>query len=277
MKTVCMLPLAVAMLLGCAERRTAPPPTPPPVSAGPSPSVASAVTTHVVAKVEPVYDPGAKARSADARRSCVDQAKLSACLPLLPPTASATSDAEWAPFAECFVGCIRDHEETNKTALKEETEACVGRYMQSARPTAITCSFPQAGALFDRKVAAEELKRAAQNRDGAALDAFQRKSDADYFARVQPDCTKQCRSEGSERVEVATKGSELVTSYKRCMVAADSTHEARKLAVYETDLYCGLILKANERCRAANKCDLVEAHSALQCTYASPGVGRCQP
>jgi hypothetical protein len=56
------------------------------------------------------------------------------------------------------------------------------------------------------------------------------------------------------------------------MVSADSTREARKLAAFERELYCGYLARANTRCRAANRCDWIEEHLDVGCTYVSPGI-----
>jgi hypothetical protein len=118
--------------------------------------------------------------------------------------------------------------------------------------------------------------KALAERDGAMLDRLFKQSNAQFLGELQTDCTKACNARGRDTIAIQKQGDALVTSYKRCMVAADSTLEARKLAAYEEDLYCDYFHKADARCRAASRCDRLEELSSLQCTYASPGIDRCQ-
>jgi hypothetical protein len=112
---------------------------------------------------------------------------------------------------------------------------------------------------------------AVKAHDGVALDALVVRLDAIVANTLQTECTKACVDAGPNALAARKQGPALVTAFKRCMVSADSTREARKLNAYETDLYCKYMSDANGRCRAASKCDWLEASSALECVYASPG------
>ena len=84
-------------------------------------------------------------------------------------------------------------------------------------------------------------------------------------------CTAICNEQGR-----ATKDAPgMVTAYKRCMVDADSTAEARKLNVYERESLLRFLKKADARCRTSSRCDGVEGYTDLRCVYASPGVDVC--
>jgi hypothetical protein len=102
--------------------------------------------------------------------------------------------------------------------------------------------------------------------DDAPLDAV--------FARWIPSvlqlregaCTATCNAHG----RAAKEGPGLVHAYKLCMVAADSTLEARRLQAYESTLYKEFLEKADNKCRASSRCDWLEGSSTLRCTYDSP-------
>jgi hypothetical protein len=74
------------------------------------------------------------------------------------------------------------------------------------------------------------------------------------------------------------KADALVRGYKFCMVAADSTYEARKLNAYERTLYLEYLQRADARCRQKNRCDWAERITQTDpqldtgCYYDSPGL-----
>jgi hypothetical protein len=79
-------------------------------------------------------------------------------------------------------------------------------------------------------------------------------------------CTATC----NERGRAAKEAPGLVRAYKLCMVAADSTLEARRLQAYESTLYREFLEHADSKCRARSRCDWLEGFSTARCTYDSP-------
>lgn len=99
--------------------------------------------------------------------------------------------------------------------------------------------------------------------------------DRSLATTMQTACTSGCKLVGPKALAAKAQGPTLVGNYKRCMVAADSTREARKLNAYEADLYCDYLRKADARCRDAGKCDVLERYTELRCEYASHGANAC--
>lgn len=82
------------------------------------------------------------------------------------------------------------------------------------------------------------------------------------------EIVEQDRNAARERERAAAQAQKLVTAYKKCMMAVDSTLEARKYEAYDRELYDQLMSKTDGRCRAANKCDWLEKYSEeWQCAY----------
>jgi hypothetical protein len=164
-----------------------------------------------------------------------------------------------------------------KRSADDEKSACIERFVDAKGKGRFSCALqgvplkPENSAALEAEMKTA-LPAALKARNGSALDALTARSDAQFLTVLQGDCTKSCVERGPNALLALTQGPTLVNSYKRCMVQADSTREARKLQAYETDLYCEYLGKANDRCRSANKCDLVEGGSDLECTYVSPGT-----
>jgi len=86
---------------------------------------------------------------------------------------------------------------------------------------------------------------------------------------------KQCkeivdrtRNAAKERERANAQGEQIVTAYKKCMMAVDSTREARKYEAYDRELYDQLMAKTQARCRFSHRCDWLEQHSdEWQCAY----------
>lgn len=202
-----------------------------------------------------------------AEQTCVVTGSVSPCVALPNETDEKA----------CFLRCTTVHEAAMNQSDEDEREACIGRYINANGKGRFACSLAGVPLKAENDAAVEaELKTALpaalKARDGATLDALVKRSDAQFLSILQTECTKRCLERAPNVLAVQKHGPSFVTAYKRCMVAADSTLEARKLNAYETDLYCDYITKANERCRASNKCDLVESNSDLECTYATPGT-----
>jgi hypothetical protein len=79
-------------------------------------------------------------------------------------------------------------------------------------------------------------------------------------------CTAACNAHGRASKEAPG----LVHAYKLCMVAADSTLEARRLQAFESTLYSEFLEHADSKCRASSRCDWLESFSTARCTYDSP-------
>ena len=95
-----------------------------------------------------------------------------------------------------------------------------------------------------RQAVNDDLEASA---DGATLDAAFEELIPRFMQFRENVCTATCNEQGR-----ATKDAPgMVTAYKRCMVDADSTAEARKLNAYERDLYCDTFKKADARCRTS--------------------------
>jgi hypothetical protein len=203
----------------------------------------------------------------NAERSCTQSGEVSICAML--PEAKA--------FAACYSQCVDARETAMHTAAEREQDACEASYIEAGGRGKFTCTLPGAVPGVDLDVAKFEsgMKAAIKAHDLGALNALVKQSDGQFLATLQADCTKACNERAPKLLAVQKQGPALVTAYKRCMVAADSMLEARKLNAYESELYCDYLHKADAKCRAASRCDWLEQFSTLACTYASPGVG-CQ-
>jgi hypothetical protein len=87
-------------------------------------------------------------------------------------------------------------------------------------------------------------------------------------------CSKQCSEKRAQAAKLAKEapraereGTRLVEQYKRCMMAVDSTLDARKEELYDRDLYEARMTKANEKCRSQHRCDWLEEFSEFECVY----------
>jgi hypothetical protein len=200
-----------------------------------------------------------------AEQTCFHLGQTSECLALVGDTAKN----------RCFLRCVDARETFAHSAASAEQAACESRYVQASGRGQIACSLPGASSAVDTATISQHLKQALSAADPGKIDVAIQESDAAFAFVLQKECTKKCLERGGDLLSVARQGPALIASYKRCMVAADSTPEARKLNAYETDLYCDYLAKAATRCRAAGRCDWVEKFSDQECSYVSPGVGVC--
>lgn len=124
-------------------------------------------------------------------------------------------------------------------------------------------------------LAAETAAQAA--RDAHAATPEGRAEAAAQAARDARDAAEVAAADAAVVAELE-KAHGLIRGYKRCMVSADSTLEARRLNAYERTLYSEYLQQANANCRAANRCDWVEKITGADpstdtgCSYNSPGV-----
>ena len=198
-------------------------------------------------------------------RSCIQFGQLSAC--------TALPDAV---YQACLSRCINARDENLKATVPREQAACEAHYIESSGHGPFGCSLAGAITGVDVEKLSADFRAARQGRYGPELDALLKQSDGQFLASMQSGCTKACNERGPNVAAIAKQGAGLITAYKRCMMAADSTPEARKLDAYEVDLYCDYLHKADVRCRTASRCDWLESYSAMRCTYASTGVDRCE-
>jgi hypothetical protein len=118
-------------------------------------------------------------------------------------------------------------------------------------------------AQADEQRAAEAERRAASSANAAAaLEAIRKadeataKADKERAARAAAyAASPEGKAEAADLARRTEDGARIVRAYKVCMVAANSTREARRLQVYETSLYCEYIKRAADRCHAASQCD----------------------
>jgi hypothetical protein len=182
----------------------------------------------------------------------------------------------------CLENCIKARGEGLGVIAQREQADCESRYVAANGRGKFACTFSGVADLSPKQVdaalkaAMADTKSARDAQDGDAMDAAYLKVESAALAGTKSACTKACNERGPNLIAARAQAPGLVLSYKRCMVAADSTPEARKLDAYEVDLYCDYLHKADARCRAANRCDWVEQFSTSTCTYVSPGVGRCR-
>lgn len=206
-----------------------------------------------------------------AELECARDGRVSVCIDLQPQALSKL----------CMQRCFAARDGAVRAEVAQARSACEQEYIESKGKGIHECRVngaldeheAEAGALEQR--VRDELERAIKARDGAALDKALLEAEALDRLRLREKCTIACRTRGPELFSASARAPALIAAYKRCMVAADSTHEARKLAAYERDLYCAYLSRANRACRAANRCDWVESLVDAQCTYASPGIGDC--
>jgi hypothetical protein len=203
----------------------------------------------------------------DAERDCTSLGNASACVAL----------PDLKLRQKCLSACLDAREKQAHAAVENEQAACELRFIEAKGRGKFACTLPDAaGAPVDASQVEAQVKAALQSKDGAALDEAMRTSAVQLAQVLQAACTKRCNERAPHVATAEKQAPGLVTGYKRCMVAADSTREARKLDAYEADLYCDYIRKADAKCRAASRCDWLEDYSVLECTYLSPGVEHCQ-
>lgn len=173
----------------------------------------------------------------------------------------------------CIRRCIRYREERLDQIELLAQHQCESDFVEREGHADLTCVLPGSDTLG---ASVEDLegrfKKALADKDGEELDRLASIDATQTLARRGPDCTARCRARGPEILKAERDGPGLVKKYKRCMVSAGSTMKARKLPVYESDLYCDYLYSASDRCRSASRCDWLEEFSMLECTYASPGV-----
>jgi hypothetical protein len=102
--------------------------------------------------------------------------------------------------------------------------------------------------------------------DGVTLDAVFAQWITSVLQGREAVCTATC----NERGRASKDAPGLVHAYKLCMVAADSTPEARRLQAFENTLYRDFLEHADSKCRARSRCDWLESFSTARCTYDSP-------
>lgn len=175
----------------------------------------------------------------------------------------------------CVEGCIRLQFADIQEASEQEQRTCIRRYIADAGRTPARCTL--AGAVDPPPAApsSAEVATAVRSGERLAVDALGDRLRARLLSLQQGSCTKACAHDAPLSLAAVRQAPALIAQYKRCMMTADSTREARKLAAYERDLYCDYLRKADGRCRDASKCDLLEEGSDQECRYASPGVGMC--
>jgi hypothetical protein len=201
---------------------------------------------------------------ASAEQSCKSRGLASACASL--------SDIE--DRSSCLRSCAMARDEISRAASRSEQQACESRFVESAGKGDISCHIDGASPDADERATKDLYRRSVATWEGSALDEVMRRNDGAVREKLQSECTAGCRARGPDLLRLNVRGPSLVTAYKRCMVDADSTREARKLEVYESDLYCDYLRKANERCRAVSECDWMERTStdfSVRCEYRSPG------
>ena len=201
----------------------------------------------------------------DAETSCIDFGKISDCARLPVEV-----------FQTCVTRCISTRELKRDETVEQEQSSCESRFVEKGGHGNFACSIPGALSEVDAAKTQSEFNGAMQAHDGPALDATLKRADGSFLAKSQQTCTKACNERGPNLLAVRKQGPELVNAYKRCMMTADSTREARKLDAYEADLYCGYVQRADAKCRTADRCDWVEQYSNMVCNYASQGADRCR-
>lgn len=201
-----------------------------------------------------------------AKANCVRFGMASECLLL------RGGDAQQA----CYDQCIEARDDDMNALEVPERDACTDRYVASEGRGHNACVIDGATPNVNVSRMQADIGAALRAHNGAALDALIEVADGEERFRIQTDCTKACVAWGSNVVAALKQGPALRTAYKRCMVDADSTADARKWAAYETDLYCDYLHQADVRCRAASRCDWLGKYSTIQCAYVSPGVEVCQ-
>lgn len=109
----------------------------------------------------------------------------------------------------------------------------------------------------------EVTKQCEMSLPATSFEGDTAKQDAS-LADAKAACSKEC-SEGRAALRVAEG---LVLSYKKCMLATDSTRQALTYRIHDSELYRNLMAKADERCRSANRCDWLEERTDdWRCSY----------
>jgi hypothetical protein len=185
--------------------------------------------------------------------------------------------AEWlkAVLPQCEIGMNRKPCDTPPaSATDEQKKECV---------TLCTAAM-RAGAERVIKSALDECEKQALAHPPAApfpACQFEFPPGADPRGDGKPipaeklSCVAACkevvaerRNSAKERDRANAQGEKIVTAYKKCMMAVDSTLEARKYEAYDRELYDQLMAKTEAKCRGAHKCDWLEQHSTeWQCAY----------
>jgi hypothetical protein len=197
---------------------------------------------------------------------CIETRKISWCAPI-----------EVGKKNECIQTCIDGLDRKREEEASRAEADCESRLVAADGKGTFTCGLAPEGPAEDVKKVSAEFSAALKSGDKDRMDVASARAFAIDRQRSEVSCSKKCNADGKDRMRANADGPDLVTKYKQCMVKADSTHEARKLAVYERDLYCGVLRKADTKCRELSKCDWLEGLSAGTCSYASPGLelGMC--
>ena len=128
----------------------------------------------------------------------------------------------------------------------------------------------------------EALLKAAREADAAQLAAIEAEDARKAAHAASPEGRAEAAAAAIAAAAIEAdwrKANDLIRGYKFCMVAADSSLEARKLNAYERTLYLEYLQRADVRCRQKNRCDWAEKitrtedpQSATGCYYDSPGL-----
>jgi hypothetical protein len=173
----------------------------------------------------------------------------------------------------CVKRCTDAREGQLHANVQAAQDACEAGFVAHGGRGAFACAMPFVADKGETEASVQTAFEQAH--DGPSADAVVHRSEALFYRDAEPDCTKACRTRGPNLFAAQRDAPQLVVGYKRCMVAADSTREARKLAAYELTLYCDLLAKANAQCRSQSRCDWVETYTRSQCEYVSPGLPAC--
>jgi len=197
--------------------------------------------------------------------SCVDALKLSPCLAI----------ENLHDRSQCLQQCVKQAADRANSVEQAEEARCIQAFVDAKGHALTTCRLAQAQEPVPSMPSSDEAMSAARAKDGPKLDELGARIDVVMSSEAQKSCSKRCADRAPNALQAAAQADRLVSSYKRCMVSADSTHEARKLNAYETDLYCDLLHKADVQCRSSSRCDWLEEYSDARCVYVSPGTGVC--
>lgn len=201
----------------------------------------------------------------EGEKACAERGAFSGCLAF-----EATRDGSL-----CIKHCLEDRIAKVVTDEKGQLVACIETYVTSGGKKRGSCAIEGAVRDIPATPSIDDVAAAVRAKDAPALDAIGRRFDAFVASKEQDACAKECVDRAPKVLAATRQAPSLVVAYKRCMVAADSTSEARKFAAYERELYCAYLKAADARCRTANRCDWVEEYSDMECGYASPGTGDC--
>jgi hypothetical protein len=220
------------------------------------PACVSAIDSRVAARVE-------------AERVCVAESRTSACSSL--------------PDKGVRRKCVQDCHLARDRQLRNEAErsqaVCERRFVEAKGRGKFACSISGADRSIGKAELAAEFKLAMHGKDESALDAVLQRSEHAFAAELEAQCSKACRKRGPTLLRAAAdqaRAASLLEAYDLCMVKADASEEARQLDAREGGRYCAFIERADGRCRRAQRCEWIEAHSALRCHYVNAAIALCK-